>query len=116
MSKQKNNSSSSKNRVRKDKDINQKGYPLYDESEDIYERFEEESDINPTNISKEKDSNNTNVLRQEALDKKHILSGKDLDIPGSELDDAQEDIGSEDEENNYYSLGGDNHDNLEEDT
>ncbi len=39
----------------------------------------------------------------------------DLDIPGSELDDDQEDIGSEDEENNYYSIGGDNHNELEED-
>jgi hypothetical protein len=39
----------------------------------------------------------------------------DLDIPGSELDDANEAIGEEDEENNYYSLGGDNHENLEED-
>jgi hypothetical protein len=37
--------------------------------------------------------------------------GDQLDVPGSELDNAQEDIGSEDEENNYYSLGGDNHDN-----
>lgn len=27
----------------------------------------------------------------------------DLDIPGSELDDDNEDIGEEDEENNYYS-------------
>jgi len=34
---------------------------------------------------------------------------KDLDIPGSELDDHQENIGSEDEENNYYSLGGEDH-------
>lgn len=42
-------------------------------------------------------------------------SGTDLDIPGSELDDADEAIGEEDEENNYYSLGGDNHENLEED-
>jgi len=33
----------------------------------------------------------------------------DLDIPGSELDDANEEIGEEDEENNYYSLGGDRH-------
>lgn len=33
-------------------------------------------------------------------------SGDDLDVPGSELDDDQEDIGGEDEENNYYSLGG----------
>lgn len=38
-----------------------------------------------------------------------------LDIPGSELDNQQEDIGSEDEENNYYSIGGDRHDDLEED-
>ncbi len=35
--------------------------------------------------------------------------GEDLDVPGSELDDEREDIGSEDEENNFYSLGGDNH-------
>jgi hypothetical protein len=39
----------------------------------------------------------------------------DLDIPGSELDDENERIGEEDEENNYYSLGGDAHENLEED-
>jgi hypothetical protein len=38
-----------------------------------------------------------------------------LDIPGDDLDDEDEAIGEEDEENNYYSLGGDNHDNLEED-
>jgi hypothetical protein len=43
------------------------------------------------------------------------FSGKDLDIPGSELDDASESVGSEDEENNSYSLGGENHENLEED-
>ena len=39
----------------------------------------------------------------------------ELDIPGSELDDDVEEIGTEDEENNYYSLGGDQHDDLEED-
>jgi hypothetical protein len=33
-------------------------------------------------------------------------SGKDLDVPGSESDDANESIGEEDEENNLYSLGG----------
>lgn len=31
-------------------------------------------------------------------------TGKDLDIPGSEEDDANEKIGEEDEENNSYSL------------
>ena len=35
------------------------------------------------------------------------LSGDDLDVPGSELDDDEEDIGSEDEENNFYSRGQD---------
>jgi hypothetical protein len=42
-----------------------------------------------------------------------VAGDDELDIPGAELDDAEENIGSEDEENNYYSLGGDNHDNLE---
>ncbi len=46
------------------------------------------------------------------------VSGKaneELDIPGAELDDEDEAIGEEDEENNYYSLGGDRHEDLEED-
>lgn len=42
------------------------------------------------------------------------MAGEDLDIPGAELDDAREEIGSEDEENNSYSLGGDGReDNME---
>lgn len=41
--------------------------------------------------------------------------GEQLDVPGSEDDDAAEEIGAEDEENNYYSLGGDAHENLDED-
>ena len=43
-------------------------------------------------------------------------AGADLDVPGSESDDGNENVGSEDEENNYYSLGGDNKENLEEDS
>lgn len=42
-------------------------------------------------------------------------SGKDLDVPGAELDDANEEIGEEDEENNDYSLAGDD-DNITEET
>jgi hypothetical protein len=34
---------------------------------------------------------------------RHVLTGDGLDVPGSELDDANEDIGAEDEENNSYS-------------
>ena len=43
------------------------------------------------------------------------FSGEDLDIPGVDDDDASERVGSEDEENNSYSLGGDDHEDLEED-
>ncbi|MGB3075666.1 MAG: hypothetical protein WBB36_10110 [Chitinophagales bacterium] len=42
------------------------------------------------------------------------MAGSDLDVPGSELDDDDEMVGSEDEENNTYSIGGDRHDDLEE--
>lgn len=37
-------------------------------------------------------------------------SGRDLDVPGSEDDDANEDIGEEDEENNAYSVDEENED------
>jgi hypothetical protein len=43
------------------------------------------------------------------------FSGEDLDVPGSEDDDLSEAAGSEDEENNSYSIGGDRHEDLEED-
>ncbi|HEY0273374.1 MAG TPA: hypothetical protein VGC22_09330 [Chitinophaga sp.] len=48
-------------------------------------------------------------------DWRHDKTGRDLDIPGEELDDEAENIGAEDEENNGYSLGGDRQDSLEED-
>jgi hypothetical protein len=43
-------------------------------------------------------------------------SGADLDVPGAELDDESEDIGAEDEENNTYSRGGVDNDNMTEGT
>jgi len=39
------------------------------------------------------------------------VSGKDLDIPGAADDDEDEDIGEEDEENNSWSLEGEQEDN-----
>ena len=39
----------------------------------------------------------------EALNEGSDYSGKDLDVPGNDLDDADELIGEEDEENNSYS-------------
>jgi hypothetical protein len=97
-----------------DKSIDLPGYPLYPASDDIYAKGKEEQDIDPEDISKLKQPNDKPGSPNE-LDFEHNKSGSDLDIPGSELDDDMENIGSEDEENNGYSLGGDNHEDLEED-
>ena len=97
---------------KKNKDL--PGYPAYPVKDDIYSREKEETDINPENPTKKKAKNEP----PDSLNEKDFaddVSGSDLDIPGAELDDDQEAIGSEDEENNYYSLGGDNHEDLEED-
>lgn len=88
---------------------------IYPASEDIYNQFKEEADIDPENPTKMKEFDKAG--NQHEWNEKHFgqdKSGSDLDIPGSELDDEQELIGSEDEENNGYSLGGDNHQDLEE--
>ena len=77
-----------------DKKIVLPGYPTYPAEEDLYAQSKEEKEIDPEIISNMKVED----------------SGDNLDVPGSELDDKQEEIGSEDEENNYYSLGGDDHD------
>jgi hypothetical protein len=103
--------------LNKDREIkkNTGGYPLYPPTDDIYNKFHEEKNVNPEDISKEKEPNEVNEDR--ASDEKIIndeLSGNDLDVPGSEMDDDQEKIGNEDEENNYYSLGGDDHNDLDE--
>jgi hypothetical protein len=90
------------------------GYPDYPAKEDIYNKGKEEKDLDPENTNKIKSPNEKSGETNEK-DFGDVLTGSDLDVPGSELDDAQEDIGSEDEENNYYSLGGDNHNNLDED-
>jgi hypothetical protein len=73
--------------------------PVYDKEDDIYRRSKEVSD-NPGD---------------KILHSNEKSTGEDLDVPGSELDDTDEIIGEEDEENNYYSLGGDRHEDLEED-
>lgn len=42
------------------------------------------------------------------------MLGDDIDVPGSETDDANENMGEEDEENNFYSLGGDEKSGLDD--
>lgn len=77
------------------------GDPIYSPGEDIYNR-------------EEKESYNENALPGQKK-KKIPPQDKTLDVPGEDLDDADEIIGEEDEENNYYSLGGDDHNDLDED-
>ena len=85
------------------------GYPEYPDKEDIYRKYKEERDIRPDYTGNPKmppDSKGPNEK-----DFEDVKSGEDLDVPGTDLD---YDPGSEDEENSYYSLGGDDHDDLEE--
>ena len=95
----------------KEEKINTPGYPLYPADEDIFNKSKEEGDIDPENTSKKKESKEKKKAgKNNEKDFEEDKSGSDLDVPGSELDDKNENIGSEDEENNLYSLGGDDHD------
>ncbi|WP_281225209.1 hypothetical protein [Flavobacterium aquiphilum] len=88
---------------------------LYPPEEDIYRKFHKESEIDPEDISKKKapvEINNISELNQKEFDED--MSGDDLDIPGSEIDDDFENLGNDDEENDYYSIGGDGHTALDE--
>ncbi len=73
--------------------------PVYPAKEDIY------------NVEKEESFDEQGALKQ----KLKAEMDENLDVPGADLDDADEAIGEEDEENNYYSLGGEEHNDLEED-
>jgi hypothetical protein len=77
-----------------------------------------EADVTQEDLELLGDMNLNNDLGDDDLLKRRTqpvdMSGDDLDVPGSELDDDNESIGEEDEENNNYSLGGDRHENLEE--
>jgi len=89
------------------------GYPLYPADEDIYTHNKKADGLN---IDEADDSApGMKPWERNEKDFNEDPTGEDLDIPGSELDDDMEEIGSEDEENNYYSLGGDDHNDLEED-
>jgi hypothetical protein len=90
-------------------------YSVYPEKEDIYNKFEE-SNLDPEDLTSEKKMLFYDEDLEDIDDEfNNDVTGRDLDIPGSEIDDDDEDTGNEDEENNYYSLGGDNHHDLDED-
>lgn len=89
-------------------------HPVYPKGEDIYNKYKEETEIDPEDTSRLKLDIEDESDSTKALDFKKYHSGDDLDVPGSELDDDREDIGAEDEENNYYSTSGDNNDDFTE--
>ena len=80
----------------------------YNAKDDIYNKAKYEADVDPEDIWPPKSPEGG----LDELDDNDMGNG--LDVPGSELDDEQEKIGAEDEENNYYSLGLDNHNELDE--
>jgi hypothetical protein len=82
----------------------------YPPADDIYSKLEEAEEVDPENITRAKLPNvhyETDVLTGKVYVEDD--PGNDLDVPGAELDDELEMTGGEDEENNYYSLGHDNH-------
>ena len=84
----------------------------YPASDDIFSRGLIDEEIDPEFIGREKlAAEDTDGWNEKDFEDDEV--GDDLDVPGSELDDDEID-GNEDEENNYYSLGGDNHNDLEE--
>ena len=87
------------------------GYQEYPPDEDIYSKDKQESAIDPEDISGDRTFPKTGVSTESAFDP--YLPDIDLDIPGVDLDDELETVGSEDEENNYYSIA-DNYDELED--
>lgn len=89
-------------REREDDDL--PGYPEYSREDDIYANAEQEEEIDPENTYIRKKPVASYKNRRDEED--------DLDVPGSEFDDEQEEIGSEDEENNFYSLS--DNDDLED--
>lgn len=113
------------------------GYPHYPAKEDIMDqrtgshRVDAEVEEfaagpNASGINQRFTSAQNNQRGEEPLDTRNEEIGipqnvsnddlnTNLDIPGTELDDENESIGEEDEENNYYSLGGDRHEAQEED-
>ncbi len=89
------------------------GYPTYPFEQNVAQKLQEEINIASLNtMSFQGLDKKVKTLNEQ--NKMGDYTANELDIPGTELDDTEEAIGSEDEENNHYSLGGDNHNDLDE--
>ena len=87
-------------------------YQDYPEGEDIYSR-DKETQIDPEKLA-EMPLKSESGADDEILKKNPNIITDPIDTPGSELDDTLEAAGDEDEENNYYSLGSDNNEIVNE--
>jgi hypothetical protein len=87
------------------------GYPLYPESEDIYIKFKKNKNLDPEEISKIKVVEVLGKVNEK--DYKDDFTGSNMEIQGSALDESEEVVEIEDEENNYLSLRGEDHTDLE---
>lgn len=100
-------------------------YPEHDPKEDVYRQEKHKHlDSNEGKLLDDRSGKpKPRMVREELLDDSEVIrdrtddawneenfdenhTGDDLDVPGSESDDSSELPGTEDEENNYYSLGG----------
>lgn len=91
--------------VKQQTDENLPGYPHYPGKEDIYRQEKHEAEIDPETLAQKSNLQKT--------------GDHSMDLPGVDPVDtgvfAQEkEIINEDEENDYFSIGGDNHNDLEE--
>lgn len=77
-------------------------FPPVDDGEDDLDLDDDDDDLDDLDDDDDLDLDGPALSRGKR-------AGEELDVPGAELDDDMEELGSEDEENNYYSLGGDNH-------
>ena len=93
----------------------QECYPLYPPIDDIYSKYHEEKNLDPDRISRtENSADPEEFIISDESDFINDLSDSILGISKIESDDYRENIGLEDEENDYFSLGGDDHLDLEE--
>lgn len=82
-----------------EKNLEKMNYPA---SEDIYSKDKPITNADVEKIATNEQLNTEENLKNEVTFDTEQL-GEDLDVPRAELDDEQENIGNEDEENNYYS-------------
>jgi hypothetical protein len=106
----------------------EEGDKIFEDEDEVDYRMGTKADVDKNerkaleddNYMPTKDENNLHNARMDNVDFQgqplneksfgEERSGRDLDVPGTRADDRNEEIGEEDEENNEYSLGGDNND------